>query len=208
MKSLIVVSNALRRLDLSSSLSSSSSSSSSSSPSSYCAKILRQLSSTAGADAVEKPPLKLTDMKLNVDISDDVYIAHSLSTANSKDVLKYKIHNHINDLKIHPTDTGTTAIQSTFCSCFVFHTHTYYTTCYHRHLSLMTNFTVAALTEKINNLVRHATQHKKDKHSYRGFQGLLSRRRKLMQYMKRKDIEGLQKVAVKLGIQREALNLR
>ena len=61
-----------------------------------------------------KAPLKRTDMKINVDISDDVYIAHSLSTANSKEILKHKISNHVKDLQVHQMDTGSTAVQSTF----------------------------------------------------------------------------------------------
>ena len=110
MKSMRIVSSTLRRWQASSSSSYTATSSSSSQT-----FFLRQFSSTSTmGDEEGKTPLKRTDMKINVDISDDVYTVHSLSTANSKDILKHKISNHVKNLQIHQMDTGSTGVQSTF----------------------------------------------------------------------------------------------
>ena len=50
----------------------------------------------------------------NIAITDDVLQSQSLSTANSKDILKYKIGNHISKFRLHRTDTGSSAIISKF----------------------------------------------------------------------------------------------
>lgn len=47
---------------------------------------------------------------------------------------------------------------------------------------------VAALSERIRYLTEHSKSHKKDKHSIRGLVTLVARRRKLLKYLKRKDI--------------------
>lgn len=46
---------------------------------------------------------------------------------------------------------------------------------------------VSVLTERIRSLTDHFKFHKKDHHSRRGLLGLVSRRRKLLDYLKRKD---------------------
>jgi small subunit ribosomal protein S15 len=46
---------------------------------------------------------------------------------------------------------------------------------------------VSILTERIKNLTGHFKDHKKDHHSRRGLLGLVSRRRKLLDYLKRKN---------------------
>ena len=46
---------------------------------------------------------------------------------------------------------------------------------------------VAVLTERIKNLTEHFKSHKKDNHSRRGLLGMVSRRRKLLDYLKAKD---------------------
>ncbi len=46
---------------------------------------------------------------------------------------------------------------------------------------------VAILTERINNLTGHFKDHKKDKHSRRGLLTLVSRRRRLLDYLKARD---------------------
>ena len=92
----------------------SSSSFSASSSSSSHAYFLRHCSSVANASSnkTEKPPLKNIDMKINFDISDDVHSAHSLDTANSKEILKHKISHHVKNFQVHPMDTGSTGVQS------------------------------------------------------------------------------------------------
>ena len=46
---------------------------------------------------------------------------------------------------------------------------------------------VAILTERIANLIEHMKTHKKDLHSQRGLLGLVSKRRRLLDYLKSKD---------------------
>ncbi len=46
---------------------------------------------------------------------------------------------------------------------------------------------VAALTVRIDNLIEHVKEFKKDHHSRRGLDALVQRRKRLLQYMKRKD---------------------
>ncbi|MFB2552655.1 30S ribosomal protein S15 [Ensifer soli] len=46
---------------------------------------------------------------------------------------------------------------------------------------------VALLTERINNLTEHFKDHKKDNHSRRGLLALVSSRRSLLDYLKKKD---------------------
>ena len=46
---------------------------------------------------------------------------------------------------------------------------------------------VSILTTRIKNLTGHFKDHKKDNHSRRGLLGLVARRRKLLDYLKRKD---------------------
>ena len=46
---------------------------------------------------------------------------------------------------------------------------------------------VSILTTRIKNLTEHFKEHKKDHHSRRGLLGLVARRRKLLDYLKRKD---------------------
>ncbi|EKF19447.1 30S ribosomal protein S15 [Nitratireductor rhodophyticola] len=61
---------------------------------------------------------------------------------------------------------------------------------------------VAILTERIKNLTEHFKDHKKDNHSRRGLLKLVSQRRRLLDYLKKKD-EGRYKTLIeKLGIRR------
>ena len=46
---------------------------------------------------------------------------------------------------------------------------------------------IAIITERINYLVDHLKQHKKDNHSRRGLLNLVGQRRRLLSYLKRKD---------------------
>ncbi len=62
---------------------------------------------------------------------------------------------------------------------------------------------IAILTERINNLTEHIKQHKKDLHSRRGLIGMVNQRRKLLNYLKRKNPERYKEIIQALGI-REA----
>ena len=61
---------------------------------------------------------------------------------------------------------------------------------------------VAILTERINNLTGHFKTHTKDNHSRRGLLKLVSSRRSLLDYLKKKDESRYRTVIEKLGIRR------
>ena len=64
----------------------------------------------------------------------------AINTANSKQILKNKIHEAVKRHQVRDGDTGSSAVQ------------------------------IATLTEKIMNLTRHFAMHKKDHHGKRGFE--------------------------------------
>ena len=61
---------------------------------------------------------------------------------------------------------------------------------------------VALLTERVNSLTEHFKQHAKDHHSRRGLLMLIGKRRGLLEYLKRKDVERYRTLIDKLGIRR------
>ncbi len=61
---------------------------------------------------------------------------------------------------------------------------------------------VAILTERITNLTGHFTTHGKDNHSRRGLLKLVSQRRSLLDYVKRKDEARYRALIERLGIRR------
>jgi len=61
---------------------------------------------------------------------------------------------------------------------------------------------VAILTERISNLTEHFKGHKNDNHSRRGLLILVSQRRKLLDYVKAKDVARYQSLIERLGIRR------
>lgn len=61
---------------------------------------------------------------------------------------------------------------------------------------------VAILTERIVNLTEHFKEHKKDNHSRRGLLKLVSHRRSLLDYLKKKDEGRYQTLIASLGIRR------
>ncbi|GLP97014.1 30S ribosomal protein S15 [Paraferrimonas sedimenticola] len=61
---------------------------------------------------------------------------------------------------------------------------------------------VALLTAQINHLQGHFKQHIHDFHSRRGLLRMVSSRRKLLDYLKRKDVERYQALIQKLGLRR------
>ena len=61
---------------------------------------------------------------------------------------------------------------------------------------------VAILTERISNLTEHFKDHKKDNHSRRGLLKMVSSRRSLLDYLKKKDDERYKKLIASLGIRR------
>ena len=61
---------------------------------------------------------------------------------------------------------------------------------------------VALLTARINDLTPHFKEHKKDHHSRRGLLRLVSQRRKLLDYLKGKDIDSYRTLITKLGLRK------
>jgi len=61
---------------------------------------------------------------------------------------------------------------------------------------------IALLSERITYLTEHFKTHKKDHHSRRGLLQLVSRRRRLLDYLRRKDVERYRKVITALGIRK------
>jgi len=61
---------------------------------------------------------------------------------------------------------------------------------------------VALLSERIKNLTEHFKDHKKDNHSRRGLLALVSQRRSLLDYLKRKDEARYSTLIEKLGLRR------
>ena len=78
----------------------------------------------------------------------------------------------VGDYKVHTTDTGSSQVQ------------------------------IALLTQRINELTEHFKVHKKDNNSRRGLLVMVSRRRKLLDYLKRRDINEYHEIIKKLGIRR------
>lgn len=78
----------------------------------------------------------------------------------------------IDDFKIHSGDTGSTEVQ------------------------------IALLTERINLLSDHFKHHKKDFHSRRGLLTLVGRRRRLLNYLKKKDTKKYEEVLEKLHLRK------
>ena len=61
---------------------------------------------------------------------------------------------------------------------------------------------IAILTERINQLTEHFKTHKKDNHSRRGLLKLVGQRRRLLDYLKRKDTDRYAELIRRLGIRK------
>jgi small subunit ribosomal protein S15 len=78
----------------------------------------------------------------------------------------------ISSFKLHDSDTGSPEVQ------------------------------IAILTERITYLTEHFKIHKKDHHSRRGLLKIVGQRRRLLDYLKKKDIDRYRVIIEKLGIRR------
>ena len=72
--------------------------------------------------------------------------------------------------RLHETDTGSTEVQ------------------------------IAVLTKRIADLTEHLKEHKKDNHSRRGLFKMVGKRRNLLNYLMKTDIERYRAIVAKLGI--------
>ena len=61
---------------------------------------------------------------------------------------------------------------------------------------------IALLTNRINDLQNHFKTHKKDNHSRRGLLKMVSQRRSMLDYLKRKDITRYHQVIERLGLRK------
>ena len=59
---------------------------------------------------------------------------------------------------------------------------------------------VAILTERINYLTEHFRAHKKDHHGRRGLLKMVGRRKRLLSYMRRTDVDGYRQIVKDLGL--------
>ena len=78
----------------------------------------------------------------------------------------------INEYRLHDSDTGSPEVQ------------------------------VALLTERINHLTQHLKVHKKDHHSRRGLLMLVGQRRRLLDYVRKNDVERYRALIARLGLRR------
>ena len=74
--------------------------------------------------------------------------------------------------RTHPTDTGSPEVQ------------------------------VAILTERITQLTAHLKEHPHDNHSRRGLLKMVGKRRKMLDYLAKKDVERYRAIIAKLGIRK------
>lgn len=61
---------------------------------------------------------------------------------------------------------------------------------------------IAILTERINQLTEHLKEHKHDHHSRRGLLMMVGRRRRLLNYLQRVDLDGYRALIERLGLRR------
>jgi small subunit ribosomal protein S15 len=72
----------------------------------------------------------------------------------------------------------------------------------HEHDTGSPEIQIALLTERINQLTEHFKIHKKDHHSRRGLLKMVGKRRRLLEYLKGKNIERYQKLIKELGLRK------
>ena len=61
---------------------------------------------------------------------------------------------------------------------------------------------IAVLTKRINDLTEHLKANKKDHHSRRGLLKMVGRRRNLLAYLQKKDIERYRAIVARLGLRK------
>ena len=73
---------------------------------------------------------------------------------------------------------------------------------FHNKFAKRTEVQVSLLTERINQLSEHFKLHKKDHHSRRGLLRIVSQRRRLLDYLRRRDVERYRALIERLGLRR------
>jgi len=87
-------------------------------------------------------------------------------------ILKEKKTEVITNNRLHDTDTGSPEVQ------------------------------IAILTQRISELTEHLKVHHKDNHSRRGLLKMVGKRRSLLNYLQKKDIERYRAIVAKLGLRK------
>lgn len=105
-------------------------------------------------------------------MSDRVRRLFDLANGSQREVVQAQKRQGMDLFRLRPGDTGSTPVQ------------------------------IIALTTRIQQLQTHMAKHKKDKHSKRGMDALFVRRRKLLDYLERKDFDAYRKVVKTLGLTR------
>jgi small subunit ribosomal protein S15 len=65
-----------------------------------------------------------------------------------------------------------------------------------------TEVQIALLTARINDLTEHLREHRKDHHSRRGLLMLVGKRRRLLNYLQRSDVDRYRELIRELGLRR------
>ena len=65
-----------------------------------------------------------------------------------------------------------------------------------------TRVQIAILTRRINDLTEHFRNHAKDHHSRRGLLKMVGRRRRLLDYLKRKDVDQYRRILEELNLRK------
>ena len=65
-----------------------------------------------------------------------------------------------------------------------------------------TDVQIAVLSKRIGDLTEHLKTHRKDHHSRRGLLQMVGRRRRLLEYLRGKDIERYRELIARLGLRR------
>lgn len=107
-----------------------------------------------------------------VTMSDRVRKLFELHNGSQREVIQAQKHLGMQIFQLREGDTGSSAVQ------------------------------IIALTTRIQQLQTHLSKHKKDKHSKRGMDALYVRRRKLLDYMERRQFDVYRKVVKTLGLVR------
>lgn len=61
---------------------------------------------------------------------------------------------------------------------------------------------IAILTQRIKDLTEHLKEHKNDRHSHRGLLKMIGRRRNLLNYLIKTDVERYREIIKKLGLRK------
>lgn len=99
-------------------------------------------------------------------------VANKFKKGESKMILKEKKTEVITNNRLHDTDTGSPEVQ------------------------------IAILTQRISELTEHLKVHHKDNHSRRGLLKMVGKRRSLLNYLQKKDIERYRAIVANLGLRK------